>query len=74
MKLFHRIAGFLDRIKPSVFIRARVEPYVQIAVHRGFPLPMRVPNTETIKALRQARKGVGLNEYADLEALKSEHG
>ena len=54
-------------------IRARVEPYVRIAVHRGFPLPMRVPNTETVKALQQARTGEGLNEYADMEALKAEH-
>ncbi|MDE2741038.1 MAG: hypothetical protein OXI58_05590 [Gemmatimonadota bacterium] len=32
------------------------------------------PNAETIEALRQARAGEGLTEYADLEDLKAKHG
>ena len=35
---------------------------------------VRIPNTETIDALRQARAGSGLKEYADLDALKAEYG
>lgn len=35
---------------------------------------VRIPNAETFDALRQARAGVGLNEYADLNAFKAEHG
>ena len=31
---------------------------------------MKVPNAETIEALRQARSREGLTEYADLEYLK----
>ena len=56
------------------FIRARVERNVLVAAYRGLPSEVTIPNTETIEALRQARTGSGLNEYADLEAFKAEHG
>ena len=48
--------------------------YVQVTLHGGVPFAVTIPNTETIEALRQARAGTGLTEYADLEALKAEHG
>ena len=48
--------------------------YTQVTLHRGLPFAVRVPNAETIEALRQARAGEGLTEYADVEALKAEHG
>ena len=48
--------------------------YAQVTLHGGLPFAVRVPNRETIEAMRQASTGVGLNEYADLEALKAEHG
>ncbi len=48
--------------------------YAQVTLHGGLPFAVRVPNSETIEAMRQAGTGVGLNEYADLEALKAEHG
>ena len=48
--------------------------YTQVTLHRGLPFAVRVPNAETIEALRQARGGEGLTEYADVEALKAEHG
>ena len=48
--------------------------YTQVALHRGLPFAVRIPNAETIGALRQARTGDGLTEYADLEALKAKHG
>ena len=35
---------------------------------------VKVPNAESIEALRQARSGKGLTEYADLESLKARHG
>ena len=47
--------------------------YAQVALHRGLPFAVRVPNAETIEALRQARSGEGLTEYADLEDLKIKH-
>ena len=48
--------------------------YSQVTLHGGLPFEVRVPNNETIEAMRQAGTGAGLNEYADLEALKAEHG
>ena len=48
--------------------------YTQVTLHRGLPFAVRVPNAQTIEALRQARAGEGLTEYADVEALKAEHG
>ena len=45
--------------------------YTQVTLHQGLPFAVRVPNAETIEALRQARAGKGLIEYADLEDLRS---
>ena len=47
--------------------------YVQVTLHGGLPFEVRIPNTETIDALRQASDGTGLTEYANLEELKAEH-
>ena len=47
--------------------------YAQVTLHGGLPFAVRVPNSETIEAMRQAGTGVGLNEYADMEALKVQH-
>ena len=48
--------------------------YTQVRLHQGLPFSVQVPNTETIAALRQARAGEGLTEYASLEDLKARHG
>ena len=48
--------------------------YRQVTLHHGLPFAVKVPNAETIAALRQARVGKGLTEYADLEDLKARHG
>ena len=45
--------------------------YTQVTLHRGLPFVARIPNAETIKALRQARTGKGLTEYDDLEVLQT---
>ena len=47
--------------------------YTQVALHRGLPFAVKIPNAETIEALRQARTGEGLTEYDDLEDLKTKH-
>ena len=47
--------------------------YVQVILHNGLPFEVRIPNKETIEAMRQAETGEGLNEYDDLDALKAEH-
>ena len=44
--------------------------YKQVTVHRGLPFDVRVPNTETIEALQQARDGDGLTEYTSMEDLR----
>ncbi len=45
--------------------------YKQVTLHRGLPFSVRMPNVETIEALRQSREGDGLSEYAGLEELKA---
>lgn len=47
--------------------------YAQVTLHRGLPFAVRIPNADTIEALRQARAGEGLTGYADLEDLKIKH-
>ena len=47
--------------------------YKQVTLHRGLPFSVRMPNVETVGALRQARDGEGLNEFASLDNLKGEH-
>ena len=46
--------------------------YKQVTVHHGLPFEVRIPNDETIEALRQARDREGLEEYSSLEDLKAE--
>ena len=44
--------------------------YKQVAMHRGLPFSVRVPNAETVEAMQQARDHDGLVEYSSLEDLK----
>ena len=46
--------------------------YKQVALHRGLPFAVRVPNAATTEAIRQARAGEGVTEYASLDALAKE--
>ena len=45
--------------------------YKQATLQKGLPFAVKIPNTETLQALRQARDGEGLTEYASLEELKA---
>ena len=45
--------------------------YRQVTLHRGLPFSVRMPNVETVEALRRSRDGDGLSEYAGLEELKA---
>lgn len=38
------------------------------------PVTLKMPNFDTIEALRQARSGEGLTEHANLESFKARHG
>ena len=46
--------------------------YRQVTMHRGLPFAVRMPNRETREALRDAREGRNIKEYATLEDLKAE--
>ena len=45
--------------------------YRQVTMHRGLPFDVRVPNEETVEALRQSRDGVDLEEHATFEDFKA---
>ena len=45
--------------------------YKQVTLQKGLPFPVRIPNTETLQALRQARDREGLSEYSSLEELRA---
>lgn len=45
--------------------------YRQVTLQKGLPFAVRIPNAETLQALRQARDGEGLSEYPSLEELKA---
>lgn len=43
--------------------------YRQVALHDGMPFDVRVPNSETIEALRQAREGENLTTWNSVDDL-----
>lgn len=47
--------------------------YVQVILHDGLPFEVRIPNSETREAIRQAETGDGLKDYADPDELKERH-
>lgn len=48
--------------------------YKQVTLQKGLPFAVKVPNTETLEALGQARDGQDLTEYSSLEELKARFG
>ena len=44
----------------------------QVALHKGLPFEVRVPNKKTQKAIKDALAGKNYKEYASLEDLKRE--
>lgn len=45
--------------------------YKQVTLVQGLPFAVKLPNAETVEALRQARDRENLNEYTGPEDLKS---
>lgn len=43
--------------------------YQQVALHHGMPFDVRIPNAETLEALRQARENVNLTTWNTVEDL-----
>ena len=46
--------------------------YKQVTMHQGLPFSLRIPNTETLEEMRQARDRDGLTTYASLDDLMAE--
>ena len=43
--------------------------YTQVAMRRGLPFDVKIPNADTVEAMRQAEAGEHLIEYTDLDDL-----
>lgn len=48
--------------------------YKQVTLQQGLPFAVKIPNTETHKALQEAYDGENLTEHENLDALKAVHG
>ncbi|MDD9989064.1 MAG: type II toxin-antitoxin system RelB/DinJ family antitoxin [Spirochaetaceae bacterium] len=46
--------------------------YKQTALHNGLPFELRIPNEETLAAVRQARSGEGLSAYSSVEQMRAD--
>ena len=45
--------------------------YKQVTMHKGLPFEVKIPNADTVEALRQAETGADLIEYSSLDELRS---
>ena len=48
--------------------------YRQVALRRGLPFEIKLPNETTRAAIRDALEDKDLTEWSDLDALKAAHG
>jgi DNA-damage-inducible protein J len=48
--------------------------YRQVALRRGLPFEIKLPNATTRAAIRDALEGKNLTEWSDLDELKAAHG
>lgn len=48
--------------------------YRQVALRRGLPFEVKLPNAATRAAIRDALEGKDLTEWSDLDELKAAHG
>ena len=46
--------------------------YTQTALHNGLPFELRIPNEETLEAIRQVRAGEGLSTYATVAEMRAD--
>ena len=79
----HKTSTITVRVEPSTKILAEkilhevgLSPaeavrlfYKQICLHHGLPFEVRLPNEETVAAIKEAKSGKGLVESKDLEEL-----
>lgn len=43
--------------------------FKQVCLHHGLPFEVNLPNKETMKAIKEAKAGIGLTESKDLKEL-----
>ena len=70
-------AGFEARGREGVhdvgaFTQAITLFYKQTALHNGLPFELRIPNEETLAAVRQVRSGKGLTSYSSVEQMRAD--
>ncbi len=46
--------------------------YKQTALNNGLPFELRIPNEETLAAVRQVRAGEGLSAYSSVEQMRAD--
>ncbi len=46
--------------------------YKQVAIHRGLPFSVRIPNKKTMEAMRQAENREDLLEYSSIEDFRED--
>ena len=46
--------------------------YKQVTLQHGLPFEVKIPNAETLEAMRQAKEKDNLTEYDNLDDLKAE--
>ena len=48
--------------------------YRQVSFHQGLPFEVRIPNEETIEAMRELEEGKDLRRYNSFDAYRQELG
>ena len=46
--------------------------YKQTALYNGLPFALRIPNDETLAAIRQVESGTGLSTYTNVEEMRAD--
>lgn len=69
-ELKHQAEGVLRELGLSA-TEAITLFYTQVAMRRGLPFDVKIPNADTVEAMRQAESGEHLIEYNDLDELKT---
>ena len=74
-----RVEPELKQAAEKVFTTLGLSPtdaitlfYKQTALHSGLPFELRIPNEDTLAAVRQARSGEGLSAYSSVEQMRAD--
>ncbi len=74
-----RVEPDLKHDAETVFSKLGLSPteaitlfYKQVTLQHGLPFEVRIPNTETLEAMRQAREKDGLTKYDGVDDLMAD--